>query len=792
MNRMLGAVGVVAVLVAAADVDGAVVKKVIGAAGAGENLLAADAWRPYEKGFARDGDALVCDNASDAAARRGASQTVVLNQKEAQPIVAAAWSKAEGVGGQRNSDYAVYLDLVYADGEPLWGQTAAFTCGTHDWERREVRVYPTKPLKSVTVNLLLRGRAGKASFRGAELRQVSVPQGLEWFDGVAVTPAAKPEPRFIVRDVAAGSDFVDLPGGQALGLSLKTVRSTPPNAVSCCEGSLSDTTGKDRAVTLAYVFPLEAAAWQWLGDGRRPAPAQPPKEYLVAARCGDVGQGRLSRYPFAAVSGGDAGWCIAIDMNKPAFFRVGFSAGSRELYVAYDLALAPEKPSAEFRFSVFRFNPAWGFRGAVAELYRIFPDHFRSRTPEQGVWMPFYKISKVEGWEDFGFKFKEGNDETAWDDAHNILTFRYTEPMTWWMAMPKELPRTYEAALAEARRLAAKGNAPAQALLTSGHHDAQGRFVARMRDEPWCNGAVWSMNSSPGVAGDVTDFRNKWSPALRDKLYGPGRKGDLDGEYVDSAEAYVTEELDYRRDHFATARTPLVWAAETHKPAVFKGLIAWEYVRGMADDVHAMGKLMMANSTPHNWCWLAPYLDVMGTETDWNPGGRWRPMSDAELLYRRILCGPKPYCFLMNTNFDKWPYELTEKYMKRCLAYGMFPGFFSANASTGHYFSRPDLYNRDRPLFKKYVPLVRRVAEAGWQPVTRARSDNPKVYVERWGEKLLTVFNDSGEKQAAAITFDGQAPAAARELVRGGNLAWRDGKATLTLDAEDVAVVELP
>ena len=66
------------------------------------------------------------------------------------------------------------------------------------------------------------------------------------------------------------------------------------------------------------------------------------------------------------------------------------------------------------------------------------------------------KISQVEGWQDFGFRFKEGNDETEWDDAHDIITFRYTEPMTWWMPMPKDLPRTLEAALAEANRLAAK------------------------------------------------------------------------------------------------------------------------------------------------------------------------------------------------------------------------------------------------------------------------------------------------------------------------------------------------
>ena len=167
-----------------------------------------------------------------------------------------------------------------------------------------------------------------------------------------------------------------------------------------------------------------------------------------------------------------------------------------------------------------------------------------------------------------------------------------------------------------------------------------------------------------------------------------------------------------------------------------------------------MGKLMMANGTPHRLCWLAPMLDVLGTETDWNPGGNWRPMSDAELLYRRALCKGKPYCFLMNTAFEEFSHELVEKYMKRCLAYGMFPGFFSHNASQGHYFTRPELYDRDRPLFKKYVPLCKLVAEAGWEPITLARSDDAGVYVERFGDRYLTVFNDTDRRQDVSITVE--------------------------------------
>ena len=76
------------------------------------------------------------------------------------------------------------------------------------------------------------------------------------------------------------------------------------------------------------------------------------------------------------------------------------------------------------------------------------------------------------------------------------------------------------------------------------------------------------MNSSPGVVGEVTDFKNKWRPSIRDRLYGPKRTGDLDGEYVDSSEGYMTDELNFRRAHFATARLPLTFSRDSHRPAV--------------------------------------------------------------------------------------------------------------------------------------------------------------------------------------------------------------------------------
>jgi len=813
MARLIATTIALALFVCSAWADGQVVKKVLRAEGKGKNLLRPDGWGPWKKGFTKEGNTFVCDNGSDAKVQRGVSQSVALNQKEPQPIVAVASSKAQNVGGGRDNNYALYLDLVYTDGEPLWGQTAPFSTGTHDWEERKVVILPAKPIKSLSFHMLLRSHAGKAWFRNPQLYEIKTPAGAATFEGVPIVLTGKPTQGFQVRDVQAESDFVDLDGGKALGLELKT-KTTKKDGVTSIEADLRDTTGKDRAVTLIYAVPIEGAS-EWFADPRTTLEIQPGKEYMNACRFNVGANGRLSRYPFGAVEAKGKGYAIAMDMGYAAYHRIGYNSATRELFIAYDIGLAPEKSSAKVRFCLYEFDPAWGFRGALAKLYAIFPDYFKSRTPKQGMWMPFAKISAVKGWEDFGFLFKEGNNETEWDDKHGIITFRYTEPHTWWLKMPKDMPRTMDAAMAEAKRLRKEGNAATkkrvEAFFTSGYHDEQGRFPARLRETPWCDGAVWSMCSIPGIPGEITDFKNKWNAEIREKLYGPKRKGDLDGEYVDSSEGYVTDELNFRRDHFAAAQAPLTFSLDSRRPAIFRGLAAYEYIRAIEKDVHGMGKLMMANSTPSRLCCLAPWLDVMGCETNWNHSKTWRPMSDAMLLYKRSMCGPKPYCFLQNTEFGDFSHELVEKYMKRSLAYGMFPGFFSADASTGHYFKRPELYDRDRSLFKKYVPLCKRAAEAGWQPVTRARSNDPKMYVERFGDELLTVFNDSTDRRKATITFDGPAPKASRDLVSGKEVRWTEHKkglldavfggkkdkpdiwaeTTVALDGEDVAVITL-
>ena len=554
-----------------------VVKRVLAQDQWGTNLLLDDSWHPWGEGFEREGGHFVCANGTDDQIERGVSQTVELLQAHPIPIRAVAHSRAEGVGGSRDVDYSLYLDLIYMDGTPLWGQIDPFATGTHDWQQREVIVLPEKPVRSVSFHMLLRRHTGTARFQAPVLHQLVTPDDAVLFDGLPVQLSRPLTEGMQIRDVKEGSDIVLPIDGKALGLEVR-LNESPRNGAVLKDIHVADVTGKDRAITLFYTVPLSGESCTWFADPRNSEAATADREYMAAGGFRAGANGRLSRYPFAAIQCGDRGIGIGIDMAAPAFFRVGLNMGTRELFLAYDLGLTPEKHEARVRFCTFEFDPEWGFRAALQKYVELFPEAFLCRVPEQGLWMPFARVSRVEGWEDFGFAFKEGSNEVSWDDAHNIATFRYTEPMTWWMPLEKGVPRTLEQALLTATALAKEPDLPnskrPQALLTSGYRDAQGQYVAQLRNTPWCDGAVWSTNSMPAIRGEYTDFNLKWNAGLKQELYGADAEGVLDGEYIDSSEGYVTDELDLCRDHFAAADTPLTFSLAGRRPAIFRGLIA--------------------------------------------------------------------------------------------------------------------------------------------------------------------------------------------------------------------------
>jgi hypothetical protein len=778
-----------------------VVKEVVRSELMNENLLQSDQFRPYESGFEKQDTVFICNNGNDLTARRGVSYNIVLNQEQPLPIYAEAWSKAENVSGFQNSDYSIYLDLLYTDGTSLWAQCVSFSTGTHDWERKHFFIIPEKPVKSVTFYLMFRNKTGKVWFRDAKLSVQKINNETVLFDGVPIRKPKNSKTQqdiisFQIRNVAEDSDFILL-DKKSFG-----IRSKIESDETATKIVLTNDTGEDRCLTLVFSrFLNDLKNVQFcLTQKNVPISDSRTSEHIglvtmfgmnhIEANC------HLAKYPLAAVTGQkegkEIGYAVGIDLAYPAFFRTGYNEATNELFVTVDLALTKESPEMVLRFVQFGFTAEYGFRGALDVYHHCFPEFFRTKIKKQGLWMPFAPISKIPQFEDFCFAFKEGIEETAWDDAHDILTFRYTEPVTWWMALPKEMPRTYDTALKHAQKLADNGDTKAKTLFITGMRDVDGNLGHHLWDTPWCDGAVWSSNDLPGIANG--GFATKWNEKIAEKFYGNEalEKSVLDGEYVDTSEGFAAAILDFDRNHFSAAKRPLVFSRNEFRPAIFRGLIIYEYVRTLAEYLHARGKFVMANGTPNTLCWLIPYLDVSGTETNWNHNGKWDPMSIEELFYRRALCGQKPYCFLMNSDFTKWTYELTEKYMKRSLAFGMFPGFFSADASSEQYFTRPELYERDRPLFKKYIPLCKEVAEAGWQPITKVVSLNDQVFVERFGNEnpVLTVFNDSPEPQTVTLRFNTDLPKHWTNRLDNKKYETKSNTLTLSIAPEDIIVLK--
>ena len=282
-------------------------------------------------------------------------------------------------------------------------------------------------------------------------------------------------------------------------------------------------------MTLLYAIPVPPAGVRWLDDPRR-------------SQCGRGRAGVRSRRlvprrgqrPALDLSAGGrcrdgrdkGGLALGIDMAYPAFYRIGYNAGTGEFWIAYDLGLTPEKPTARLRFCRFDFAPGLGLsRGAARVLPALprglSPPHRRAgsvdavRQDQPGQGMGGFRVPVQGGKRRDSLGRCARHPHVPLHRAPDLVDADAHGPCRG----PSRRP------LGEARRLADRGRREAKALFSSGYHNADGTLAARFRDEPWNHGAVWSMNSMPGIAGETTDFKTKWNPQIRERLYGPQRQG---------------------------------------------------------------------------------------------------------------------------------------------------------------------------------------------------------------------------------------------------------------------------
>jgi hypothetical protein len=481
-----------------------------------------------------------------------------------------------------------------------------------------------------------------------------------------------------------------------------------------------------------------------------------------------LGAGQMSFFPLAAVSADKTGFGWGVDMGIPVVFRLAYEP-ALGMTSEFDLAISNETKKFPgrtfFKLFLFEYNYEWNLRAALNKYYQTQPEYFKKRVNNEGIWLPFTPLCSIKNYKDFGFAFHE----TSWpskdaglnnvptitaDKEGGVYSLEYTEP--WDLQVPiEDVNMKYKDMVND--KTIFKGHT--EMLQTSAALDENNLWIARKLKTPWFK-TGWAVSVTTDANPNITGS-SRYEEVRKEEI-DPSVKLNADGVYFDSMEWNWHNDLNYNQKHFVFADYPLTFSAslKTPKPAIWNYASEYTMMNTIANEMHLKSKLTMGNG--FGWMPFAPaILDLFGSEISlyMNPDS-----TQKSLQYIRAISNQKPIVFLLNEGLDDQvfktpPYDGYRQYFEKMLFYGFFPSFFSTNSSSDPYWEDSTRYNTGRPFFKKYIPLIKEIAGAGWQPVTFAKLSNSELKIERFGksknnEIYFTVINQNLKETNITITID--------------------------------------
>lgn len=553
---------------------------------------------------------------------------------------------------------------------------------------------------------------------------------------------------------------------------------------------------KHRALQIRYILPIDLQGWTWHDDGRRFRLINRTEKMYensipVASSC-------ISRYPFTSVTKGKTGLSLAVPMDPLRIQNLLYTVGQGYMSTM-DVGLSPltkklGEGKASLSLLIYTHDGEWGFRAAAQKYYEIFPNYFLKRAQREGVWFYVVPPRSIPYIEDFGLTFYEGGpfneSDTAFAREKGIYILPYTEPWGARQVFPKAINKEdlppYEERLAQLKKWAEDRDSPdkllrgprweiAQAILNSLPYDKYGRAPFSVdKYGAWAH--WWRTMTNPHLPKPnrgETCWRYEIEPVLPSS----------DGIYLDSVTLWLANFLNFREEHYPSAETPLLFDPLSGRPAMLGMASHYEFMKWLADKLHAQGKLVHMNIFAETYRFCAHLADVLGSEV--GSSGRKRNLADVESdecsLLRRMLAYQKPTSNLLQEgNYTTPVPELSQAEVEQYIKHQMFYGFYPGIATIGgedkpgyigwkRYFGMPAQYERDRALFKKYIPLIKQLCAAGWEPVTLAKTSNEYVFIERYGSleknNLHFTLRNIGEK-AEHFSITLQLPDADKLIVR--------------------------
>lgn len=557
--------------------------------------------------------------------------------------------------------------------------------------------------------------------------------------------------------------------------------------------------------------------WRWHPDLIRSELMEREERHAWTVSADQSGDLPLSVFPAAAIT--SDGETIGVATNPTAVSVHELFAergGVVRVGAAFHLGVVPGR---EEHVSLWFLSESDGngARGVFTALRDAHPEMFYPRGEERritrcGIWNAGRPIPHAE---DFGSTFitseqlDNPNDVgrvIAHFDSLDALLMQYIIP---WADEPTvaaggdPLPALEECLAIEADGAGEEGSrrqlriAGSQSLLRETNGDP---MVARIFKPTWRNGA-WTLALPLDLSLDITEGRGA---ATLDLIRLARENADehqhdrfpvqMDNFLMDTPHV-MTDEA-----HILACEGPLTYSPNTLEPAA---PLAENHVRWLAalgEEVGPEG-ILSANALRSGVARFGiPYLDVVSFEGHASPlPERAENWSLEELAWRRALAGTRPVAAVLSTS-PPGPDggsaaamgSYAEEVWHRCLAFGVVP-------SIKEMWSSAAITEAMRPTYARFLPVVARMSDAGWQPMPLATWGDADMIVERFGSgevTLLSIHNLAASEQSATIVPDWQAlgleaPGVVEELVSSEMLTVDDGAFTVSLASERTAVVLL-
>ena len=637
-----------------------------------------------------------------------------------------------------------------------------------EWNRQFVGFKTGRDVRHVVIRGLIRNGSGIAWYDDVSLTKL-FPRGSTPVGG-RITRAAG-----IVKHHGTALD-------DALALDATYRARTDHVRV---DGRVRTSRERDLPVQVSYTLPVDATGWGWGDDGRRTRIIRRG----VYASLSNSSIQQTSVYPFGAVFDRRSNLAIGVPLSKPRMFRIEYDRG-RGLTVTFDLGLSGAAATgrrADFSFVVFTADPSWGFRAATKRYYELFPGSFVRRTDPacEGAWFVAPPLDSIErSYRDFGLGLNMvalgkastqshsawGIPYVSWDDSRGIYTSAYGHHWAFYQPIGSTRSPTppYEEAISRLRGLASGTRSPstgprlrdeARAAFESTSRDFNGRLYY----ERYGRFLAYYQNPDPSLRWADAVERYQMLGALWNARRNGGR---LDGLHLDSTSGMRRWGAadDYDRRHWSAATLPLTFSY--HSGLVTqRGLFPlYSHIADVADFVHGRRMILSANFNADlrrtGGFVGADHIDYFGIEQGLESRAKGRS-ADPFALWKRTLAYHRPISTLdARIGAGRLPLWRTERQLQQNLFYGIFAGAW--NPKTEAEASGEEAKWTREPvarLWARYTPVFRKLAAAGWEPVTHARTSNQAVWVERFGtgsEGTLhfTVRNETSNPIAYRLRID--------------------------------------